>query len=162
MESLSPLVFTLQEKGKPFDLRWVGVQALEVLRIEAGIPRYGVDMDEENLLLETGLEHAVSFDKGCYLGQETIERIHSRGHVNKNLVGILPEGAQPLTPGDPVYVQDNQVGMVTSSTFSPTLKRPLALGYVKREFTAPGTEVSVRRKGDSTRATISSLPFYSR
>ena len=79
---------------------WVGEQAQNILRIEAGIPRYGVDFSEDNLLLEVALDDAVSFTKGCYLGQEVVERIRSRGHVNKKLCGLLLDGDTPASPGD--------------------------------------------------------------
>lgn len=159
-EGLPEVVSRLEEAGRSLSLRWVGCQALDLLRLEAGTPRYGVDMDEGNLLLETGLDDAVSFQKGCYLGQEVIERIHSRGHVNKKLTGLILAGETAAHRGDPIYSSDQEIGKITSSRLSPMLKRPIALGYVHRDYLAPGTEVSVRHEGKSIRARISSLPFY--
>ncbi|HKA33175.1 MAG TPA: folate-binding protein YgfZ, partial [Candidatus Binatia bacterium] len=83
---------SLERAGTALGARWVGLKAQEILRVEAGLPRYGVDMSDETILLETGLDHAVSFSKGCYLGQEVIERIHSRGHVNRKLAGLVLDG----------------------------------------------------------------------
>ncbi len=77
---------------------WIGLSARETLRIEAGVPRYGVDMDADTLLLETALQQAVRFTKGCDPGQETVERIHSRGHVNRRLVGLTTSYPTPETP----------------------------------------------------------------
>ncbi len=159
-KELLPIVSSIQEKGKPFSAQWVGCQVQEVLRIEAGIPRYGVDMDEDNLLLETGLDRAVSFKKGCYLGQEVIERIHSRGHVNRKLIGIVLEGDSAAMPADAIHAEKQQIGNVTSSVISPALKGPLALGYVHRGFTSPGTRVTIHRNEKTSPATVTSLPFY--
>lgn len=151
----------IQETGKKFSLHWVGTQAQEILRIEMGIPRYGADMDEQNLLLETGLDHAVSFDKGCYLGQEVVERIHSRGHVNRKLVGMLLEGDTPAQRDDPITVEEKEIGKVTSSVFSPARKRALALGYIQRDYMKPGTRVAIKHHGNVIPAEVFSLSVAS-
>src|SRR5919106_336532 len=114
-------------------------------RIEAGIPRYGVDMTADTLLLETGLDHAVSFHKGCYLGQEIVERIHSRGHVNKRLVRLILETKEPVKRGAKVYHEDHEIGTITSSTFSPRKGSAFALGYVQRDFSNSGIAVMVKQ-----------------
>ncbi len=160
MKDLLPVVSHIQEIGKKFCLQWVGTQAQETLRIEAGIPRYGVDMDEDHLLLETGLDKAVSFQKGCYLGQEVVERIRSRGHVNKKLAGLSLEGDRPAKRGDKIRVGEKEVGEITSSVLSATLKRPLALGYLHRDYLQPGTRVSIDHNGKTLSAEVSALPFY--
>lgn len=160
MKDLLPTVSRIQEIGKKFSLHWVGAQALELLRIEAGIPRYGVDMDEDNLLLETGLDKAVSFNKGCYLGQEVVERIRSRGHVNKKLAGMVLEDSAAAERGDTIQAGEKEIGKVTSSIFSPALKRPVALGYVHRDYLQPGTPVVIHRKAKMILAVVSPLPFY--
>ena len=139
----------------------VGELAQNILRIEAGIPRYGIDLSEDNLLLEVGLERSVSFTKGCYLGQEVVERIRSRGHVNKRLCGLLLDGSVVVNPRDALFAGPNEVGKITSSVFSPALKRPIALGYVQKEFWAPGTHLQVRGQITETSATVSELPFVS-
>jgi aminomethyltransferase len=138
---------------------WVGAQAQNILRVEAGIPRYGVDFSEENLLLEVALEDAVSFTKGCYLGQEVVERIRSRGHVNKILCGLLLDGNTPAASGDKLYAGDKEVGQITSSVTSLALRRPIALGYVNKEFWAPGTKLSVRIGGSAVGATVAARPI---
>lgn len=155
-----PVMSYIQERGKRFSLRWIGTEAQEILRIEAGIPRYGVDIDEDNLLLETGLDQAVSFQKGCYLGQEVLERIRSRGHVNKKLVGIVLEGDKAAGRNDTIHAGEKEIGKVTSSILSPALQRPLALGYIHCDYIQPGTPVTIDRTGKATPAVVSSLPFY--
>ena len=139
----------------------VGPDALEVLRIEAGIPRYGVDMDETNVVTETNLDDAVSFTKGCYIGQEIIARIKYRGHVAKKLTGLVFESQVALGGGVKVFSSDDkEIGRLTSSAFSPQLGRTIALGYVKYDYLAPGT--SVKMIDDSERqypARVTVLPF---
>ena len=106
-----------------------------------------------------GLEDAVSFTKGCYLGQEVVERIRSRGHVNKRLCGLLLDGNSAASAGDVIASESKQVGAVTSSVFSPKLQRAIAMGYVNREFWEVGTPLSVRVGGATVRATVTGLPF---
>ena len=157
---LAPVVGQLEKAGAAFSLRWVGLRAQEILRVEAGLPRYGIDMDEENLILETALEQAISFQKGCYLGQEVVERIRSRGHVNRRLVGMALEGERAVIRGDKVKSGDKEIGRVTSSVVSPALKRPIALSYAHRDYWQPGTKISVERNGDLVAGAIAPLPFY--
>lgn len=159
-KDLSQVASRIQEMGKTFSLQWIGAQAQEILRIEGGIPRYGIDMDENSLLLETGLDQAVSFHKGCYLGQEVIERIRSRGHVNKRLVGMVLEGDTAAERGDTVRAGEKEIGKVTSSVMSPARKRPLAMGYVHRDYLRPGTPVTIEVQGREIPAVVSPLPFY--
>lgn len=161
-EQMPSIASRLRELGKTFGSRWIGSQTLELLRIEAGIPRYGIDMTEENLLLEAGLDEAVSFQKGCYLGQEVVERIRSRGHVNRRLAGLILEGDSPAASGDKVHADDKEIGKITSSVFSPFLQRPIALGYVHRDHLEPETPVSIHHEGEIFAARIASLPFYKR
>ena len=143
--------------------RWVGAEASEMLRIEAGIPRYGIDITEDNLILETGLTHAVSFNKGCYLGQEVVERIRSRGHVNKNLVGLLIHGKKVPVSGSKILSAEKEIGTITSSVYSPALESPIALGYVHRDHHSSGTQVLVRHDTqDLVNATVTELPFTAR
>jgi folate-binding protein YgfZ len=133
----------------------VGSETFETLRIEAGLPRYGIDMDETNVVSETGLDDAVSFTKGCYIGQEIIARIKYRGHVAKRLAGLIIEGSAVPERGAKISVIDKEIGRVTSATLSPVLKSPIALGYVKYDYLAPGTEVKV---GEAP-AKVVELPF---
>jgi folate-binding protein YgfZ len=142
--------------------RACGWQAAETARIEAGIPRFGADMDESNLPLECGLEaRAISYTKGCYIGQEVINRIHSGGHVNRELRGLrLAEGLKTLPArGDKLFHAGREAGQVTSAARSPALKADLALGYVRREAVAAGTELTLRTADGETTATVVPLPF---
>ena len=141
------------------NIRWIGLEARETLRIEAGIPRYGVDMDAETLLLETCLDDSVSFTKGCYLGQETVERIHSRGHVNRKLVGLEVRSGTVPDPDDPLLGGDRSIGRVTSATASPRLQCPIALGYAHRDYTEPGSAVTIGHGDERIPAVVRSLPF---
>ena len=106
-----------------------------IVRIENGKPRYGEDIRETSLVQETQQLHAVSFNKGCYLGQEIVERVRAQGHVNKKLVRLEIEGTEPLTPGTKL----SGTGEVTSSVFSPESGRVAALGYVRSAQADPGT-----------------------
>lgn len=149
----------LTESGKQFSAAWIGEEAQNILRIEAGIARYGVDFTEDNLLLEVGLDDAVSFNKGCYLGQEVVERIRSRGHVNKKLIGLCLEGQDAASPRDVILFGGKPVGTITSSVHSPALGKPIALGYVNKECWNPDTSLTVNHNGISIGAEVTSLPF---
>ena len=149
----------LTETGRQFSAAWVGEEAQNILRVENGIPRYGLDFNENNLLLEVGIDDAFSFTKGCYLGQEIVERIRSRGHVNKKLCGLVLDGSSPAAAGDSIHTDRKVVGTITSSVLSPRLDRPIALGYLGKEYWNPGTVVSVEHKGSTIRGTVSEVPF---
>ena len=153
------IVEEVERAGVALGARWVGLEAQEVLRIEAGLPRYGVDITEENLLLETGLDDAVSFNKGCYLGQEVVERVHSRGHVNRKLVGLVLDGSALALAGDAVFSDGREIGKVTSSIVSPGLNHPIALAYLHRDFLRPATDVVVKSGGVELAGTVATLPF---
>ena len=105
-------------------------------------------MDETNVVTETNLDEAVSFTKGCYIGQEIIARIKYRGHVAKKLTGVILEGDASLENGAKILSPDDkEIGRVTSLTFSPRLKRTIALGYVKYDYLEPGTSVRIVAAG---------------
>jgi len=128
----------------------------EILRIEAGIARYGVDMDETNVVTETNLDDAVSYTKGCYLGQEIIVRIKHRGHVAKKLTGLRFETDAPIGAGAVIRSNDDkEIGRVTSLTFSPNFITTIGLGYVRYEYLAPGTPLVV----NGVAATTHELPL---
>lgn len=152
------LVGAAQETGG----RACGWTALEMARIEAGIPRFGVDMDGTNLPPEAGLDaRAVSYSKGCYIGQEVIARIRTYGQVAKALRGLrLADGLKVLPKrGDKLYQGDKEIGYVTSALASPALKTNIALAYVRREHNQIGAALTLRTAdGDST-AKIVELPF---
>lgn len=138
--------------------RPVGLVALESLRLEAGVPRFGHDVDDSVLLPEIPSEHLVSHTKGCYPGQEVVVRIRDRGHVNRLLRGLLLEGERVPAPGARVEVDGAPVGQVTSATRSIGLERPIALAFVRRAH-GPGARVTVRVDGEGVPATVSGLPF---
>jgi folate-binding protein YgfZ len=127
--------------------RPAGQDALEVLRVEAGVPRYGVDASEANVVLEVVDEaEAVSYTKGCYAGQEIIARIHWRGHVAKKLAGLLLDCGDAEPPADSAVrspADGREVGRITSTVFSPRLRTRVALGVIKYDSLAPGTELKV-------------------
>jgi folate-binding protein YgfZ len=138
----------------------VDSNVLETLRIEAGEPRYGVDMDETNVVSETNLDDAISFTKGCYIGQEIIARIKYRGHVAKKLTGIKFDAEVQLNDGAKVLsVDDKEIGKLTSVTFSPQLRSTIALGYIKYDHLAPGTRLKVASGDVKAEAVVSNLPF---
>jgi folate-binding protein YgfZ len=135
----------------------IGDEARDVLRIEAGIPLYGVDMDETTVVLETGLDEAVSFTKGCYVGQEVIIRIHHRGHVAKKLAGLIFDERADVAPNSELKsLEGKNSGRITSVAFSPALNKQIALAYVRYDFLQPGTELLVN---ENARAKVAQLPF---
>jgi folate-binding protein YgfZ len=138
----------------------VGYDALEILRIEAGVPRYGVDMDESNVVTETALDDAVSYTKGCYVGQEIIARIKYRGHVAKKLSGVIFDQAVKAETGAVIKSKDDkEVGRVTSVTYSPHLGRTIALAYLKYDYLAAGTNVKIVSGEEELTAQVTALPF---
>ncbi len=131
----------------------IGEEAAEILRIERGRPRYGVDLDDSVIPQEAQLnERAVSFTKGCYVGQETVARLYYRGKPNRQLRGLA--SAAPLPVGAELWLEDRVVGTVTSSGLSPRLG-PLALALIRRE--APVG--SIVRWGGDHEAVVAELPF---
>lgn len=137
----------------------VSDEAAETCRVEAGLPRFGVDMDEDTIPLEAGIEdRAISLTKGCYVGQEIIIRVLHRGHgrVARKLVGfVLEPGKDVAARGEKVFSSEREIGSITSAVTSPALRRPIALGYVHRDFMEPGTPVTIR----GCRASVAALPF---
>jgi folate-binding protein YgfZ len=137
----------------------IGEAAVETLRIEAGTPRFGRDVDATVLLPEIPFDTLMSQTKGCYPGQEVVVRIRDRGHVNRHLRGLVLEGGEPPAAGAQVWAGDAAIGHDTSATRSPALGRPVALAFVRRQHAAPGTRVEVRSGGRVVGATVSDLPF---
>jgi folate-binding protein YgfZ len=146
---------------KNFGGRKCGWQAFETVRVENGIPRFGADMDETNIPLECGIEsRAVSYNKGCYIGQEVINRIHSIGHVNKTLrLATIAEDIQSLPKkGDKLFRDGKEVGYITSAVKSPTFGN-IALGYVRREVNQIGTELVLKTAAGESGVKIVELPI---
>jgi tRNA-modifying protein YgfZ len=137
----------------------VSADVADLTRIEGGRPKFGVDMTEETIPLEAGIEdRAISLTKGCYVGQEIIIRVLHRGggRVAKRLVGLaLPQDAPVPSAGDPIRAGGRDIGVITSATHSPVLGHPVALGYVHRDFIEPGTAVQI----DGQDVRVVRLPF---
>ena len=137
----------------------VSESELETGRIEAGVPRMGVDMDARVLAPETGQEaRAIHRRKGCYIGQEIVARIDARGHANRTFAGFRLAGSGLATVGALVEAEGREVGRITSAAFSPAMGNQgasLALGYLRNAFAEPGTAVLV----GGTNAIIAALPF---
>lgn len=136
----------------------VGREALEILRVESGLPKVDVDCGVKTIALEARLQPAISFSKGCYLGQETIERATARGALRKRLFGLRLEGARLPPPGAAVMLAGEQVGRVTSVALSPRFGA-LGLSILHHSAWTPGLAVAVEAAGGAIAATVSDLPF---
>jgi len=135
-----------------------GMAALEGRRVEVGVPRIGLDMDEQVLALEVPVEDAISSAKGCYLGQEVIARGTARGHVNRRLTPLRLEGPLPAR-GAPLVRDGKEVGHLTTVAHAFGLGVPAALGFVRREHWEPGTELAVRSGHAVTLARVAVWPL---
>jgi len=153
---------SFRQKALVCNCQEISADAYEVIRIERGIPKYGVDMDETTIVPELGIEGLISYNKGCYIGQEIIARIHFRGHVAKRMTGLV--SARPATESDAASIAANNelttldgknAGRITSSTFSPRFGNQIALGYVRYDFLAEGTEL----KAGEQVVMVKNLPF---
>jgi folate-binding protein YgfZ len=154
------------DHGAAFGLASAGNEALEIVRVEQGVPSYGAELGEEFNPLEAGLKEFVSFTKGCYVGQEVVIRILHRGQgrVARRLVGLLLGAGDPAPDaGAALHAADrpdaDPVGTVTTARRSPALDRPIALGYVKRELAAPGTELAAAHGDRRLSAVVTARPF---
>jgi folate-binding protein YgfZ len=167
--------------------RLCGWQALETARVEAGIPRFGADMDETNLAPEALGPEAISYSKGCYIGQEVISRVRAYGQPAKSLRGLRLPDTMPALPnkgdklfrfagrgelprpdpalptkGDKVFRAGKEVGYITSAVASPRLGGNLALGYVRREANQPGADLLLQVPSGQFPVKIVDLPFAAR
>jgi aminomethyltransferase len=118
-------------------------QDARVVRIEQGRPRYGEDIFETSLVQETGQLHAVNFQKGCYLGQEIVERVRARGHVNRKLVRLEIDTSEPPAAGARLMAEDQEAGEITSAAYSPAAGKVIALAYARVPFDQPGSALRV-------------------
>lgn len=140
----------------------IGRAVLEVLRIEAGFPIYGRDFSDENFPQEIGRDaQAISFKKGCYIGQETVARIDSYGHVNKRLWGVRVAEPVALVGHEPVMVGGKRVGAISSFAYSPCLGSTIGLAMLRAGSIEPGTPVVIETTAGPKDATVSALPFAS-
>jgi folate-binding protein YgfZ len=140
--------------------RRAGLEAYELLRVEAGTPVYGMDIDEERFVVEVGrTKQAISYTKGCYLGQEPVVMARDRGHVNRMLTGVKIAVAEAVPRGSRLFRDGAEVGHVTSSIVSPRLGTGLALGYIRRGSHEPGTALEVETSSGRHRTEVVSLPL---
>lgn len=139
---LAALWGELAERVRIQDGAPAGLEAVNSIRLECGIPWFGHDYDDKQIPHEAGLEHShISYEKGCYTGQEIVERVRSRGHVNRRLTELRFSGVGAPAPGTKLLFGQNEAGSVTSSAFSPTLGQVIGLGYLRREHSAIGTRL---------------------
>ena len=161
-EVLLPLWIHLLKTGEPVGLKPIGKATRETARIEAGLPRLGPDINERIVPPEANLEGiAFSLSKGCYPGQEVVARMDTYGSIKRRLVGLVMEGTEKdlPEPGAKLFSGTREVGWVSSSTFSPLLQKPIALGFPLRDFTPPATQLEVETQGQRFPTSVSSLPF---
>jgi glycine cleavage system aminomethyltransferase T len=137
---LQDVVSRIEEVGKRWSLSWVGVEAQDMLRIEAGVPLYGVDITWKNVLLETGQDRWAS--------------------LKKRLAGLVLQGKQTVQTGATIYDGEREIGSITSCRLSPHTDSAIALGYVQRDYLTPGTRVTIQEGGKSLAAFVSGLPIY--
>ncbi len=135
----------------------VGSAALEILRVEAGSPRYGAEITEQVTPIEAGIAHAVDLAKGCYIGQEAIAKMHHRGKPRRHVVGLQIDADEPPSPGMSITAEGKSIGQVTSSALSPGLCHTIGLALIRRGFEEPGRVVSLENGAE---AEIVSLPFF--
>jgi glycine cleavage system T protein len=153
----------LMEAGATYGIKAVGGHAREALRIEAGLPKAGPDLNEEIVPPEANLEgKAFSLNKGCYPGQEVMARMDTYGNVRRKLVGLALKDSTIPPHGAKLFSGDREVGWVSSATHSPQLKTPIALAFPLRDFSAPGTNLTIEVDGARHNATVHALPFYRR
>ncbi|MFN8673130.1 MAG: tetratricopeptide repeat protein [Candidatus Sericytochromatia bacterium] len=151
------LIISLEENLKTNNFIELSEDLLEVLRIEVGTPKYDIDMNEENLIPETGLEKThVSYNKGCYLGQEVVARIKTYGTAPKALIGLIFENKTPNFNSDIILDDGKNIGKIKSSTYSYLLDKYIALAYLNKDFRNPDTII----KFEEYVVKVSLLPFY--
>jgi folate-binding protein YgfZ len=143
--------------GGEIGLNPVGSEALEILRLEAGYPKYAADIDENTIVLEAGFKDALNFTKGCYLGQEVVARATHIGRVNKQLVRLEIETKDLVTPRSKLMSDGREAGFITSAAFSPGLGKVTSLGYANREFAKEGTKLNVQSSETSSSATVTKI-----
>ena len=135
--------------------------AREVFRIEAGIPSYGKDINDKNILPETGLEHSsVSYNKGCYIGQEVIARIKTYGAPNFALMGLIIEGDTLPLPDNEIRLDSKKLGVIKSSIFSYSLQKNISLAYIQKDHRSPDVDLDVTIDNKSYKIRTCLLPFY--
>ena len=146
----------LLQVGASAGLRTAGLDAIEAVRVEDGVPRFGSDLLETTIPLEADLHHAIHYEKGCYVGQEVIARATYRGHMNRKLTGLVL-GPSAAAPRSELRRDGKKIGFLTSVVKSPARGQYVALGYVHRDHLAPGTVLEI--SGAPITATVHGLPL---
>ena len=163
-EALAPLWNALSTAVRAHGGAPIGYRALNALRLEAGIPWFGADFDEHQIPHEAALDQThISYTKGCYTGQEIVERVRSRGHVNRRRTGLAFSRTEPPAPGAQLTVAgapagkagEVEIGHVTSAAFSPLAGKPIGMAYLRREHNQPGTKLLC----DGAEAEVIKLPL---
>ncbi|PIQ85547.1 MAG: hypothetical protein COV74_08635 [Candidatus Omnitrophica bacterium CG11_big_fil_rev_8_21_14_0_20_45_26] len=145
----------LAQAAASFDIQPMPGEIAEILRVENGVPRFGVDFDETTIVMEAGIEdRAISFDKGCYPGQELVARMDSRVKFAKKLTMLVLNDEQIPRANDPIQKEGKHIGRITSAVFSPKLMKPVALGFVMRDYLINGNEVEIISDGKPCRAKL--------
>jgi aminomethyltransferase len=159
-EGLKAVWDRLWATGETMGLKLFGAQALETLRVEAGLPKAGPDLNETIVPPEANLEgKAFSLTKGCYPGQEVVARMDTYGSIRRRLVGLVLEDTLVPPPGAKLFSGEREVGWVSSAVRSPSLGKVIAFGFPLRDFTPPGTPLTVEINGERKPATVHTLPF---
>jgi aminomethyltransferase len=155
-EHIEALWHTLQEKAKAAGGGAIGYSALSAVRLEQGVPWFGYDFGEKQIPHEAALEKShISYTKGCYTGQEIVERVRSRGQVNRRRVGLRFAGEAVPSSGVILTADSKEAGYVTRAAFSPMVSGVIGMGYVRKENNEPGQEL--RWQGGT--ATVMNLPM---
>jgi len=150
----------LMEAGQVHGIARIGLETLEVLRLEAGLPAFGVDFTEESFAQEIGRDaSAISFTKGCYIGQETVARIDAYGHVNRLLRGLILNSSEPVEKGIPIHLADKEVGKLGTCAMSPLARKPIGMAVLRSPVVKPGTIVTIGSGAVAIEATVVELPF---
>ena len=145
--------------GAEHGLRPVGMDALEVVRVEHGVPAHGRELTEEVNPLEANLRDFVSFNKGCYIGQEVVARLNTYKKVQRHLVGLSWDGEHILEPGASLEAEGKGVGVVTSAVRSLRLSKAIGLGYVRKAHAAPGAHLTMTSEKGDVAVRVEELPF---
>jgi len=155
------VVSLISGASPPHGVPAIGPEAREILRLEAGLPLFGKDMDGSRILPETGLEHSsVSYNKGCYIGQEVIARIKTYGSPAHALTGLVLEGSRKPDYDAAIQLDAKKIGVMKSCGFSPALGKIIALAYMRKEYRAPGLELKVAIGGSAFQVRTALPPFY--
>jgi folate-binding protein YgfZ len=158
-EDASALWRGLFKEGETYGVNPMGAEAYELLRVEFGVPAFGRELTEDFNPLETRLNDAIHWAKGCYTGQEVIARLDSRQKIQKLLTGFIVEVGEVPEPRSRVFIEGVEVGVITSVVPSLELRRIICLGYIRTAHDKAGTEVTIHSRGDEMKAEVAALPF---